>query len=176
LKAKYSVILSLGKAMLRRDFITGIAGSAAAWPLAARTQQADRVRRIGVLMTTAAGDAIQQTRHAAFLQALRQLGWADRQNVWIDTRWAAGDADRIRKYAAELAAVAPDVILGIGSAATGPLLQATRAVPVVFVIVPDPVGAGFVDSLARPGGRLSSCSNTASARNGLSCSGRSRQA
>jgi putative tryptophan/tyrosine transport system substrate-binding protein len=135
----------------RREFITLLGGAAVTWPLAARAQQADRMRSIGVLMATAA-DAIQQTRHAAFLQGLRQLGWADGQNVRIDTRWAAGDTDRTRKYAAELAARAPDVILGSGSAATGPLLQATRAVPIVFVIVPDPVGAGFVDSLARPGG------------------------
>jgi putative tryptophan/tyrosine transport system substrate-binding protein len=136
----------------RRDFITLLGGAAAAWPLAVRAQQADRMRSIGVLMATAAGDATQQTRLAAFAQVLKQLGWSEDSNLRIDTRWAGGDADRTRTYAAELAARAPDVILGSGSAATGPLLQATRAVPIVFVIVPDPVGAGFVDSLARPGG------------------------
>jgi putative ABC transport system substrate-binding protein len=110
------------------------------------------MRRIGVLMTTAAGDAVSQTRYAALLQGMQQLGLNDGRNVRIDTRWAEGDSDSIRRFAVELVALAPDVIVGTGSAATGPLLQATRAVPIVFVHVPDPVGAGFVDSLARPGG------------------------
>jgi putative ABC transport system substrate-binding protein len=136
----------------RRDFITLLGRTAVAWPLAARAQQADRVRRIGVLMPLAADDPEGQARLAALLQGLRQLGWTDGRNVRIDTRWASGNAANTRKYAAELAALAPDVILAPGSTTAGPLLQATRTVPIVFVHVPDPVGAGFVDSLARPGG------------------------
>ena len=110
------------------------------------------MRRIGVLMGQAEDDPEAQARVAAFQQGLQQLGWSDGRNVRIDSRWAAGDADRIRRYAAELIALAPDVILAPGSFTMGPLLQATRTVPIVFVHVPDPVGAGFVDSLARPGG------------------------
>jgi putative ABC transport system substrate-binding protein len=136
--------------MKRREFITLL--GAAAWPLAARAQQGERMRRIGVLMPAAADDLDGQARIAAFQQGLQQLGWTDGRNMRIDTRWSAGDADEIRKYAAELAALAPDVILATGSATLAPLLQATRAVPIVFTIVPDPVGAGLVDSLARPGG------------------------
>jgi putative tryptophan/tyrosine transport system substrate-binding protein len=138
--------------MRRRQFITTLlGGAAAAWPLAARAQQPDRKRRIGVLMTTA-DDLVGQARLAAFVQGLQQSGWTDGRNVQIDTRWAAANADDTRKYAAELIGLAPDVILAPGSATVAPLLQATRAVPIVFVHVPDPVGAGFVDSLARPGG------------------------
>ena len=137
--------------MRRREFIT-LLGGAAAWPLAARAQQPERVRRIGVLMNLAADDPEGQARIAAFLQELQQLGWTDGRNVRIEYRWAAGDAERIRKYAAELVALAPDVILAPGSATAVPLLQATRTVPIVFVHVTDPVGAGFVESLARPGG------------------------
>jgi ABC transporter substrate binding protein len=136
--------------MRRRAFIAGL-GGAAAWPLMARAQQPDSVRHIGVLMTTTETDPAGQARIAAFLQGLQQLGWSVGRNVQTDTRWAAGDADRIRTYAAELVALAPDVILATGSATVGPLLQATRTVPIVFAYVPDPVGAGFVDSLARPG-------------------------
>jgi putative ABC transport system substrate-binding protein len=135
----------------RREFIT-LLGGAAAWPLAARAQPAERMRRIGVLMSVAADDPEGPVRVAAFAQGLQQLGWSGGRNVRIDYRWGAGDGDRIRSYAAELSAFAPDVILATGSATLGPLLQATRAVPIVFVHVPDPVGAGFVDSLARPGG------------------------
>jgi putative tryptophan/tyrosine transport system substrate-binding protein len=135
----------------RREFITFLGGAAAAWPLAARAQQPDRMRRIGVLMPQTAGDAAGQARLTAFLQGAQQLGWTDGRNVQIDTRWGA-DADLIRKHAVELAALAPDVILASGSATLGPLLQATRAVPIVFTIIVDPVGAGFVASLARPGG------------------------
>jgi putative ABC transport system substrate-binding protein len=138
--------------MIRREFITLLGGAAAALPFAARGQQTDRMRRIGVVMNQAADDPEGQARLIAFVQALQQFGWTDGRNVRIDTRWAAGDADLIRKYAAEFAALAPDVILATGSFGVGPLLQATRAVPIVFVIVPDPVGAGLVDSLARPGG------------------------
>ncbi len=137
--------------MQRRKFITLI-GGAAAWPLAARAQQGERMRRIGVLESAGADNPDVQARHAAFLQGLQQLGWTDGHNVRIDTRWAAGNAADIRKYAAELVALAPDVIISAGTAAMAPLLQATRTVPIVFVIVPDPVGSGFVDSLSRPGG------------------------
>jgi putative ABC transport system substrate-binding protein len=137
--------------MRRREFITFLGGAAAAWPLGARAQQSDRVRRIGVLMNTAANtDA--QANLAAFRQVLQQLGWTDGRNMRIETRWAGGRATEIRKYAAELVALAPDVIFATGTAAIGPFLQATRTVPIVFVNVADPVGAGFVDSLSRPGG------------------------
>jgi putative ABC transport system substrate-binding protein len=135
----------------RREFISLLSG-AAAWPLAARAQQGERMRRIGVLMSTTVDDAEGQARIAAFLKGLQQSGWAVSGNVRIDTRWAAGDADRIRKYAAELVALAPDVILASGGAVAGPLLQLTRTVPIVFTLTPDPVGAGFVESLAHPGG------------------------
>jgi putative ABC transport system substrate-binding protein len=137
--------------MQRREFITLLSG-AAAWPLAARAQQPERMRLIGVLTGLAADDPDAQARYAAFVKGLQQLGWTDGRNVRIDTRWGGGDADNIRKHAAELAALLPDVILGSGSASVGSLLQATRTVPIVFAIVPDPVGSGFVDSLARPGG------------------------
>jgi len=138
--------------MRRRAFVVGITGSAFAWPLAVRAQQSERIRRIGVLHTPAADDSEGQARSAAFLQGLQQLGWTDGRNVRIDTRWAAGDPDHIRRYVAELVALAPDVIMATGSATVGPLLQATRTVPIVFAGVPDPVGSGFVESLARPGG------------------------
>jgi len=138
--------------MKRREFIMLLGGAAAGWPLAARAQQGERMRSVGVLMSLVADDPEGQARVAAFRQGLQQLGWIDGRNVRIDIRWAAGDADRIRRYAAELVALAPDVILAIGAAVTGPLRQATRTVPIVFVNVSDPVGAGFVASLARPGG------------------------
>src|SRR6266536_1758480 len=139
--------------MRRRDIITLLGGAAAAWPLAARAQQGERVRRIGVLTSGAtADDPDGRTRSAAFLQGLQQLGWIDGRNIRIDYRWGAGDADSMRRYAAELVTLAPDVILASGTATVSPLLQATRTVPIVFVQVTDPVGAGFVDSLARPGG------------------------
>jgi ABC-type uncharacterized transport system substrate-binding protein len=137
--------------MRRRKFIT-LLGGAAAWPLAAAAQQTDRVRRVGALGALAADDPEGQARLAAFREGLQQLGWIDGRNVRIDSRWGAGDADDIRKNAKELVALAPDVILATGSAAMGPLQQLTRTVPVVFVLVPDPVGAGYIDSLAHPGG------------------------
>ena len=137
--------------MRRREFIT-LLGGAAALPLAARAQQPERMRRVGVLMNFAAEDAEGQARLAAFLQGIQQAGWAVGHNVRIDTRWGAGDPDRYRQYVAELLALAPDVILANSSAALAPLLQATRTVPIVFTTVADPVGAGYVDSLARPGG------------------------
>ena len=138
--------------MRRRDFIKVIAGSAAAWPLAAHAQQPERMRRIGVLMGPSANDPEAQARIAALLQGLQQLGWAVGRNVRVDIRWAAGNAEDSRRYAAELVALASDVIVANGSMSMVPLLQATRSVPIVFVVVPDPVGAGNVDSLARPGG------------------------
>jgi ABC-type uncharacterized transport system substrate-binding protein len=137
----------------RRKFITLLGGAAAAWPLAARAQEAERVRRIGVLIAAAADDPEFQARVAAFLQGLQQLGWTDGRNVRVDTRWATTNPDDIRRHAAELAALAPDVILAAtGTATVAPLLQATRTVPIVFAVVIDPVGSGFVASLARPGG------------------------
>jgi putative tryptophan/tyrosine transport system substrate-binding protein len=137
--------------MRRREFIMLIGSAAAAWPVAARAQQLDRVRRIGVLAYLAADDAEGQARLAAFAQALKQLGWSEGGNLRIDTRWAT--ADDIRRHAAELVALAPDVLVAAtGTATVAPLLQATRTVPIVFVTVIDPVGAGFVASLARPGG------------------------
>jgi ABC-type uncharacterized transport system substrate-binding protein len=135
----------------RREFITLVGGAAAAWPLTAHAQQGGGMRRIGVLMYLAADDAEAQARLAAFVQALKQLGWSDGRNLQIETRWA--NADDVRRHAAELVALAPDVILaGTGTATVAPLLQATRTVPIVFVTVIDPVGAGFVVSLAKPGG------------------------
>ena len=137
--------------MQRRDFL-GVLGGAIASPLVARAQQPEQMRRIGVLMTLAKGDPAEQSRYATFLQGLQQLGWTESRNVRIDTRWSAGNATDIRKYAAELVALAPDVIVTAGAAGLEAMLQATRTVPIVFAIVPDPVGAGFVDSLSRPGG------------------------
>jgi len=137
--------------MRRRKFIILVVG-AAAWPLAARAQQPGRMRRIGVLMSLAAQDKEGQIRLGAFVQGLHELGWTDGRNVRIDTRWAAGNADDARKYATELVALAPDVILASGGSVVAPLLRATNAVPIVFTQTPDPVGAGFVESLARPGG------------------------
>ena len=146
--------------MRRREFISLLGGAAAAWPpLAARAQHGERVRRVGVLMSVAADDPAAQVRLAAFLQGLQQLGWTEGRNVRIDIRWGLGNADNIRNYVAELAALAPDVILTAGSATAGPLLQATRAVPIVFTVVSDPVGAGYVDSLARPGGNATGFTN-----------------
>jgi putative tryptophan/tyrosine transport system substrate-binding protein len=136
----------------RRQFITLLGGAAAAWPLAARAQQTERVRRIGVLMNLAADDTEAQARLAAFLQGLQELGWTVGRNVQIDYRWGAADPDRIRKSAPELVALAPDVIMATSSPATAALLQTTRTVPIVFVQVADPVGAGLVASLAQPGG------------------------
>jgi len=136
----------------RRAFITLLGGAAAAWPLAARAQQGERVRRIGVLMSLAADDKQGQARLAAFLQGLQELGWTDGRNVRIDVRWGTGDAGRNRRHALELVELAPDVILASGGSIVGPLLQATSSVPIVFTQTPDPVGAGFVESLARPGG------------------------
>ena len=138
--------------MRRRDFIKVIAGSMAAWPLAARAQQPDRMRRIGVLLTQTADDPLAQARLAVFMKELQRLSWIENRNVRIDVRLAGIKADDIPKYAAELVALGPDVIMALGSVTVGPLLQLTRTVPIVFVVVPDPVGAGLVESLAKPGG------------------------
>jgi putative tryptophan/tyrosine transport system substrate-binding protein len=138
--------------MRRRNFIALLGGAAVAWPLAARAQQPDRVRRIGVLTPFAADDAEGHARLTAFAQGLQQLGWTVGQNIRIDYRWGDGKADTMHKYAAELVALAPEVILANSSAAVSPLLQTTRTIPIVFAVVADPVGAGFVESLARPGG------------------------
>jgi putative ABC transport system substrate-binding protein len=138
--------------MRRREFITLIGGAAAAWPVAARGQQRERMRRIGVLLPATADDAHYQTWFGAFLQGLEPLGWTIGRNVQIDTRWATANADAVRRHAAELVALSPDVILAPGASTVGPLLQATRGVPIVFAVVADPVGAGFVANLARPGG------------------------
>lgn len=137
--------------MKRRDLL-GLLGSAATWPLVARAQSSDRIRRIGMILPAAADDPEFQTWVGAFLQALAQSDWTIGRNIRLDIHWATADPNSIRKHAAELAALAPDIIVAAGTSTVGPVLQATRAVPVVFPTVVDPVGAGFVDSLARPGG------------------------
>jgi putative ABC transport system substrate-binding protein len=142
-------------AVRRRAFITLVGGAAVSWPLAARAQQGEKMRRIGVLMPFAADDPEAKARLAAFHQGLQQLGWTDGRNVRIDIRWGAGEPERIRRYATELVALAPDVILASTTPAMGELQQATRTIPIVFVQVVDPVAAGFVDGLARPGGNVS---------------------
>jgi len=139
--------------MIRRREFIGLLGGTAAWPLTAHGQQSDRVRRVGVLMALAADDPDAPERIGAFMQGLQQLGWTVGRNVQVDTRWAGTNTDDLRRHAAELAALAPDVIVaGSGTATIAPLLQATRTVPIVFAVAVDPVGAGFVASLARPGG------------------------
>ena len=143
----------------RRKFLATLLGGAAAWPLAARAQQAERVRRIGLFTNLAADDAESQARNAAFLQALQQLGWTNGANVRIDFRFGAGDAERNRRYASELVALAPDVIVATGSPVVEPLRQATRSVPIIFLQITDPVGAGLVASLARPGGNITGFTN-----------------
>src|SRR5262245_64617085 len=135
----------------RREFIT-LLGGAAAWPVVTRAQQGERMRRIGVLMPSAADDPVGQIRLGAFLQGLQPLGWAVGSNVQIDIRWTAGDAGLSRKYAAELVALAPQVILAAGGSTVEPLLQVSRTVPIVFAIAPDPVGGGYVDRVGRPRG------------------------
>jgi len=138
----------------RRNVMSLLAGGAAAWPLAARAQQPERMRRIGVLMNRAADNPEGQTRLAAFMQGLQEAGWAVGRNARIDIRWGAGDVDRERRYAAELVALAPDIILAGGTVSVASAQQASRSVPIVFAAVTDPVGGGFVDSLARPGGNV----------------------
>src|SRR5262245_46014562 len=140
--------------MRRRQFITLLGGAAAAWPLGARAQQGERVRRVGVLLPATADDAEFQARAGAFQQGLQQLGWSIGRNVRIDTRWATANAAEVRRHAAELAALAPDVILAHGFSTVRPLMQGTRTIPIVFPVMGDPVGAGVVDSVARPGGNV----------------------
>ena len=138
--------------MRRREFLKVAAGSAGIWPLAAHAQQPEPMRRIGVLMNRAANDPDGQARLAAFKQNLQQLGWTDGGNVRVDTRWGEDDVERERRYAAELVALAPDVILASGTLSVAPLKRSSRTLPIVFVGVVDPVGGGIVDNLARPGG------------------------
>ena len=140
--------------MNRREFITLLGSATAAWPLAARAQQGKRMPRVGALMPYAENDPQVQARNMAFLQELQHLGWTIGSNVEIDYRWSAGREDDTRKYAAELVALAPDVIFVSGSTGVAPLQRATSTVPIVFALVPDPVGAGFVESLAQPGGNI----------------------
>jgi putative tryptophan/tyrosine transport system substrate-binding protein len=152
-------VLALGDQMKsrrvkQREFITLLGGAATAWPLTAHAQQGERVRRVGVLVGLPADDDELQTRYAAFLQEFAELGWAVGRNLRIDTRWGASDIERIRKLATEIIALAPDVILANGSSVVGPLHQMTRAVPIVFVNLTDPLSAGLVESLARPGGNV----------------------
>ena len=138
--------------MKRREFITLLGGAAAVWPLAARAQQGERMRRIGIILPATADDARFQTFVGAFLQELQSSGWSIGRNVRIDTRWATANAATIRRHATELVALTPDVILAFGGSTVAPLLQATRTVPIVFAVASDPIGNGFVDSLGRPGG------------------------
>ena len=145
--------------MRRRDFIKAIAGLAVAWPLIARAQQSGRLRRIGVLEPLAADDPEAKARHKAFEEALQQLGWTLGQNVQLEYRSAGGDPDRLRTVVAELIALAPDVILSQSSNSLAALLQATRTIPIVFTVVADPVGAGYVESLAHPGGNATGFTN-----------------
>ena len=145
--------------MRRREFLTLLGGAVVAWPLVARAQGPDGLRRIGVLMDLAPGDPEGRARLEAFQAQLSRLGWTDGQNTRIDVRWGAGVADRMRRYAEELVALTPDVILASGSPSVGALQQLTDTLPIVFATVADPVGAGFVASLARPGGNLTGLSN-----------------
>jgi ABC-type uncharacterized transport system substrate-binding protein len=151
--------------MRRRTFIAALGGTAA-WPLVARAQQSERMRRIGVLMGLASDDPEGQARLAAFAQGLQQSGWVVGQNIRVDYRWSGGNADKMRNYAAELVAAGPDVILAHSSAAVAPLLQATNTIPIVFAIVADPVGAGFVQNLARPSRNATGFTNFEYARGG----------
>jgi putative ABC transport system substrate-binding protein len=144
--------------MRRREFITLLGGSVV-WPLAAQAQQTERIKRIGVLSNFAVDDPESSARMTAFLQALAQLGWIANRNVQIDSRWAMGDPERLRRYGAELIALAPDVVLANGSQSVAAVLHATRVVPIVFASVADPVGAGFVDSVGRPGGNVTGFMN-----------------
>ena len=135
----------------RRQFITLLGGAVAAWPVAARAQQPERMRQVGMLLSSTADDAVFQSWVGAFLQGLAQSGWIIGRNVRIETRWAGSKADDIRRHAQELAALAPDVILAHGGSTVRPLLHSTSSIPIVFTVVTDPVGGGYVESLARPG-------------------------
>src|SRR5262245_15983020 len=146
-------------AMRRREFIALLGGAAAAWPFAARAQRPEPVRRVGVLMNVAADDPLSTLRVSAFAQAMQELGWTVGRNLRIDYRWGQADPDRLRKHAAELVTLAPEVIVSNANPSTTALQQATRSVPIVFVNQVDPVGAGFVESLARPGGNITGFTN-----------------
>src|SRR5262249_2611678 len=163
--------------MRRRQFISLLgSAAAAAWPHATQAQQPERMRRVAVLFNVNADDPGQRNNLVAFEQALQQSGWTIGRNVQIDTPWATANDATVGRHRAELIALAPDVILAHGTMSVGPLLEATRTVPIVFPVIADPVGAGFVDSLARPGGNaVSPCSNTARAGNGWNCSSRSHR-
>src|SRR5579859_1755712 len=137
---------------MRRRQIIGFVGAAALWPLAVRAQQGERMRRIGIIGGAAADNPDAQAQQMAFIQGLQKLGWIDGRNIRIESRWIGGDPAKARQYAAELIALGPDIILASGSSVLGPLLQASRTVPIVFTRVADPVGSGFVNSLSRPGG------------------------
>src|SRR5262249_26983496 len=143
-----------GNYMRRREVLGLVGGAAATWPLSSRAQQREPMRRIGVLMNTAADDPESLARVTAFAQGLQELGWIDGRNVRIDYRWGAADVDRIRRYAEELVALAPHVIVSSGTPSVAALQQATGSVPIVFVQAVDPVGSGFVENLARPGGNI----------------------
>jgi putative tryptophan/tyrosine transport system substrate-binding protein len=145
--------------MQRRDFITLLGGTAAIWPLVVRGQHPERVRQIGMLSILGPDDLEGQARAAMFEQTLQQFGWTVGRDLKIETRQVGSDTDQIRRYTAELVALAPDVIVSVGSVAVAPLQQATRTIPIVFINVPDPVGAGFVQSMARPGGNITGFSN-----------------
>src|SRR5262245_844634 len=158
--------------MRRRYFSAGLGSATVAFPITAQAQQPERIRRIGVLMTLAADDN-RETFVSALVERLRQLRWTNGGNAQIQTRWGGGDADRIRRYAAELVALAPDAILAVGAVGFAPLLQVTRSVPILFVVVPDPVGAGFVESPAHPGGNVTAIPHVRirpERQIGLSCS------
>ena len=163
--------------MKRREVIALLGGAAVAWPLPARAQQPQRMPRVGVLMGVAEADPEGQARIAAFRLGLTDLGWVDGRNLRIEYRWAAGDADRIREYTAELVALAPDVLIGNGTAALAALRDATRSIPIIFVLVNDPVGQGFIPNLARPGGNIpaSAFLNIRWWENRWRCSGNSRR-
>ena len=163
--------------MTRREFISLLGGAGAAWPLAAHAQQTDSMRRIGVLLGYAENDPSAQPRLAAFREGVHELGWREGHNIRIDVRFGAADPELIRAHAAELVAMAHDVILGMTTPVTAALLRLTRSIPIVFVIVSDPVGSGFVESLAHPGGNATGFINLESSlvENGLSCSRRSRR-
>jgi ABC-type uncharacterized transport system substrate-binding protein len=160
--------------MRRREFIS-LFGGAAAWPLAANAQLGERMRRISVLHTGPADDPHSQARNTAFLQALAQLGWIEGRKVRIDIRWGAAEAERIRRYVAEIVALAPDVILATGSAVVAPLQQATRSVPIVFALVPDPPASSTAWRARAATPPASCCSNTAPTENISSCSRRSHR-
>ena len=144
--------------MKRREFVTAL-GGAVVWPIVARAQQGQRMPRIGALMNLAADDPVSIARAKAFVEGLQALGWTNDRNVHLDYRWAEGKPDLFQRYASELVALAPEVILTSGGAGIPPVLQATRTIPVVFVIAPDPVGNGFVASLSRPGGNATGFMN-----------------